>query len=299
MAPAIEIRGLIKRFGAKTAVDGVSLDVDEGETFGYLGPNGAGKTTTIRCALGLITPTAGTVRVLGHDVRTELAAVLGGIGYLPGEFGLWPQMTGLECLEYLGRLHPSPPARRGELCERFELSGADLDRQVRFYSRGMRQKVGLVQAFQHAPALAMLDEPTEGLDPLMKERFVELLTEHRAGGGTTFLSSHILSEVGQTTDRVGVVRGGRLVKVGVTADLTGGRTRHCTLVLKAPLGDGDRPDLPGAIGLEGSGVGWRFDYRGDMEPLLRALAGMRVQELLAEPESLTEAFFEVYEGNGA
>jgi ABC-2 type transport system ATP-binding protein len=297
-AGAIEIQDLIKRYGRKVAVDEVSLSVREGETFGYLGPNGAGKTTTIRCMLGLIYPTGGTIRVMGHDARRELSAVLELVGYLPGEFNLWPQLTGEECLEYLGSLHPRPPVRRPELCDRFELSRADLKRQVRMYSRGMKQKVGIIQAFQHQPPLAIMDEPTEGLDPLMKERFVSLLAEHRSGGGTTFLSSHILSEVEETADRVGVIRGGRLVRVGAADDLTGERVRHCTVVLKEPLSDPSRLSLPGVSGFQGDGTRFRFDYRGDMQPLIEALATLPVQEFLAEPESLAEAFFEVYQGEG-
>jgi ABC-2 type transport system ATP-binding protein len=295
-AGAIEIQDLVKRYGPKVAVDEVSLSVREGETFGYLGPNGAGKTTTIRCMLGLIAPTAGAILVKGHDVRRELSKVLELVGYLPGEFNLWPQLTGEECLEYLGSLHPRPPVRRAELCERFELSKADLKRQVRLYSRGMKQKVGIIQAFQHRPPLAIMDEPTEGLDPLMKERFVGLLAEHRRDGGTTFLSSHILSEVEETADRVAVIRAGRLVLVGAADDLTGERVRHCTVILKEPIPDPSRLSLPGVSAFEGDGTRFRFEYRGDMQPLIEVLATLPVQEFLAEPESLAEAFFEVYGG---
>jgi ABC-2 type transport system ATP-binding protein len=300
---AIEIEGLVKRYGDHPAVDGISLEVDEGETFGYLGPNGAGKTTTIRCVLGLIAPSAGRIRVLGHDVGTDLASALGEIGYLPGEFSLWPQLTGRECLVYLGSLHPRTPARLEELLDRFELAARDLDRHVREYSRGMKQKVGIVQAFQHEPRLVVLDEPTEGLDPLMKERFIELLAEHAEAGRTAFLSSHILSEVEEATTRVGVLRAGRLVKVGPTEDLRGGGLRECTLVLKEPLSNPSVLDLPGVQDLRAE-VGsedrrFRFRFGGDMEPLLRVLAGLRVEEFLCEPLHLTEAFFEVYEAGEA
>ncbi len=292
---AVETRELVKRYGRTLAVDGVSLSVRPGETFGYLGPNGAGKTTTIRCLLGLIAPSGGEVRVLGRDPTRELGALLGDVGYLPGEFNLWPQMSGEDCLAYLGSLHPRPPARRAELCERFELSRHDLSRKVRFYSRGMKQKLGIVQAFQHGPVLQILDEPTEGLDPLMKERFVELLLEHRSKGGTTFLSSHILSEVEQLADRVGIVRDGRLVKVGAIADLTGDRVRHCTLVLKEPVAAETLAAVPGLSDLQGDGVRFRFAFHGDMEPLLQVIGVLRVGEFLAEPERLADSFFEVYE----
>ncbi|MEU4294289.1 ABC transporter ATP-binding protein [Kribbella sp. NPDC026596] len=293
MGVVIEVTGLVKRYSGKLAVDGVSLSVAAGEAFGYVGPNGAGKTTTIRSILGLVRPTAGTIRVLGHDVATDLGAALADVGHLPGEFGLWPQMTGAECLEYLGALQRRPPVRRQELCDRLELAQAELRRQVRLYSRGMRQKIGLVQAFQHAPHVLVLDEPTEGLDPVMKERFVGLLAEHRAAGGTVFLSSHILSEVEQTTERVAVVKAGRIVATGATADLTGERVHHCTLVLKHPLGAGELA-IAGISGLASDGLLHRFEFRGDMEPLMRRLGTLAVQEFVCEPEHLAETFFEIY-----
>ena len=248
--------------------------------------------------LGLIRPTGGVIRVLGRDVAGELTAVLAEVGHLPGEFGLWPQMTGGECLDYLGALQRRPPVRRRELCDRLELSQADLRRQVRLYSRGMRQKIGIVQAFQHEPRVLVLDEPTEGLDPVMKERFVGLLAEHRKAGGTIFLSSHILSEVEETTEQVAVLKAGRVVRTGPTADLTGARVRHCTLVLKKPLADAAILDLEGVSGLESDGLGLvhRFEFQGDMEPLMRRLGALAVQEFLAEPEHLAETFFEIYGG---
>lgn len=293
MGDVLEIAGLRKRFGDVVAVDDVSLTVEEGEAFGYLGPNGSGKTTTIRCLLGLVAPTEGELRVLGRPVDRELQAILPEVGYLPGEFGLWPAMTGREVLDYLGDLHARPPRRRAELCERFDLSQADLRRQVRYYSRGMKQKVGIVQAFQHDPRLAILDEPTEGLDPVMKDRFITLLKEHTTAGGTLFLSSHILSEVELATDRVSILRRGRLVRVGPTRDLTGERVRHCTLALRVPAPHGAL-DLPGITDLHVEDTRYRFDFRGEMSELIRRLADLDVEEFLAEPESLTDAFFDVY-----
>jgi ABC-2 type transport system ATP-binding protein len=291
----IQIDALGKRFGDLTAVADVSLSVAEGEAFGYLGPNGAGKTTTIRCMLGLISPSAGSIRILGHDVRTELPAVLAEVGYLPGEFGLWNSMTGREVLDYLGRLHPRAPAKRADLCDRFGLGGTDLDREVRFYSRGMKQKIGIVQAFQHDPTLIILDEPTEGLDPVMKDRFVHLLREQTSDGRTIFMSSHILSEVETATDRVGIVKEGRLVRVGNADDFSGERVRHCSLTLKEPSSS-RLLNLPGVSDLAvRDDLHYRFEYRGDMEPLIKRLARAKVLEFIAEPESLAEAFFEVYQ----
>ncbi|MBI4261090.1 MAG: ABC transporter ATP-binding protein [Actinobacteria bacterium] len=296
MGEALRIEGLVKSYGPITAVDGVSLSVGEGEVFGFLGPNGAGKTTTIRSVMGLVGPDAGRIEILGRDVAHDLAGALAEVGYLPDEFALWPSLTGRECLDYLGSLHPRPPARAAELCERFELTGSDLDRQVRRYSRGMKQKLGIVQAFQHGPRLVIADEPTGGLDPLMRERFVGLVAEHARGGGTVFLSSHVLSEVEEATDRVAVIRAGRIVRTGPTRHLTGERLRHCTLVLREPLPGGGPPDLPSAedVVADPSGTTFRFEHSGDMGALLRAVADLPVIELLVEPERLSEAFFEVY-----
>ena len=294
MSSAIEIRALSKRYGRVEAVRDVSLRVAEGETYGYLGPNGSGKTTTIRCLLGLLRPTKGSMRVLGRDVAGDLGSILERVGHIPGEFGLWPQMTGRECIDYLGSLHPRPPTRLKDLCDRFELAKADLDKEVRFYSRGMRQKIAIVQAFQHEPELVILDEPTEGLDPVMKDRFMALLREHRAAGGTNFLSSHILSEVEDCADRVAVLRDGRLVKEAPTEQLAASRVRHCTVTLRDPASDNSTLELPGVSQVRGDGRIVHFDYRGDMQPLLDRLAKLGVEDFLAEPASLREAFFEVY-----
>ena len=179
MAPAtvIEARELTKRYGRRRGIEGVSLSVRAGETFGFLGPNGAGKTTTIRLLLGLLRPTSGSVSVFGLPPGPAANARL---GYVPGELGFYEQMTGAALLEHLAGLQREPPRLRGDLCARFELSQADLAAPVRAYSRGMRQKLALVQAFQHDPDLLVLDEPTEGLDPLMRERLYELLRQTAA-----------------------------------------------------------------------------------------------------------------------
>lgn len=294
MNSAIEISALTKRYGRVEAVREVSLSIAEGETYGYLGPNGSGKTTTIRCLLGLLRPTSGSIRVLGTDVGSELESILERIGHIPGEFGLWPQMTGRECIDYLGSLHRRKPVQLQHLCERFELANADLDKEVRFYSRGTRQKIAIVQAFQHDPEIAVLDEPTEGLDPVMKDRFMALLRDHRAAGGTIFLSSHILSEVEDCADRVAVLRKGRIVKEAPTEQLAAARVRHCTVTLKDPAADLSAFELPGVSGVRGDERIVHFDYRGDMHPLLERLSTLGVEDFLAEPATLREAFFEVY-----
>jgi ABC-2 type transport system ATP-binding protein len=293
MTTAIEVLDLVKRYRTVEAVAGVTLEVRQGEIVGYLGPNGAGKTTTIRCMLGLLRPSGGSIRILGRDLRAQREWILERVGHIPGEFSLWPQLTGRQCLDYLAGLHGQRASRRDDLCRRFELTPAQLDRPVRFYSRGMRQKIAIVQAFQHNPELVIMDEPTEGLDPVMKERFIALLAEHRAGGGSALMSSHILSEVEQAADRVAVLRAGRIIKEVGTRDLAGDRVRHCTVTLAAPVAGA--VELPGAIALRRDRTTLRFDHRGEMAPLLQTLARLPVIEFLSEPESLLEAFFEIYE----
>jgi ABC-2 type transport system ATP-binding protein len=293
MSSAIEVQQLVKRYGRVIAVDGVTLSVNSGEIVGYLGPNGAGKTTTIRCLLGLLRPTSGSIQLLGVRLPGGLPGVLEEVGHIPGEFGLWPQLTGSGCLDYVGRLTRRPPRRRAELCERFELSHTELARQVRYYSRGMRQKVAIVQAFQHDPELVIMDEPTEGLDPVMKGRFLELLDEHRAAGGSTLLSSHILSEVEQVSDRVVVLRAGTVVREISRHDLED-RVRHCAATF-APNATSAMPTtLPGASNVARVGDTLRFDHRGDMTALISALGDLPVVDFVSEPGSLLDVFFEIY-----
>ncbi|APW97967.1 ABC transporter [Halobiforma lacisalsi AJ5] len=207
---AIELEGVSKDYGEVLAVDDVSFDVEEGEIFGYLGPNGAGKTTTIRALLGLISPTAGTARVLGREVTDERALIEAKrrIGYLPDSPAFDESVTGREIVDLHARIKGDE--RSEELLELFE---PPLSRKIRDYSHGNVKKLGLVTAFMHDPDLVILDEPTGGLDPLMKQRFAEFLRDEKARGVTVFLSSHILGEVRRLCDRVGIIRNGRLVTV--------------------------------------------------------------------------------------
>lgn len=291
--PVIELLGLTKRFGEVAALTDVTFSIEAGEVFGYLGPNGAGKTTTIRCLLGLMSPTAGVARLFDEDVSTGMPALLARVGYLPGEFGLWPQMTGDEALDYLASLHPSQPRARASLCDRFELAARDRARPVRAYSRGMRQKLGLVQAFQHAPELVVLDEPTEGLDPVMQQRFIDLIGEHRAGGGTTLMSSHILSEVERACTRVAIVRDGNLMRLGSPAELAGSGVRRC--VVRAVGAALALAAVPGVAEMQTEEHTTRFVFSGALPDLVSALATLDVEDLSIEPEGLSDAFFEVFD----
>ncbi len=210
---AISTRALTKHYGSVEALTDLSLDVRQGEIFGFLGPNGAGKSTMIRTLLGFLHPTSGGASVLGMDVATDSVEIRRLTGYLPGGIALYDSLSGEEVLDYLVDLQGREPHRRAELCERLELPASVLKRKVRDYSRGMRQKIGVVQALQHDPELAILDEPTEGLDPLMQHAFYRILDDLRREGRTVFFSSHVLSEVERLCDRVAIIRAGRLMAI--------------------------------------------------------------------------------------
>jgi ABC-2 type transport system ATP-binding protein len=274
------------------ALEDLSIEVAEAEIFGFLGPNGAGKSTTIRLLLGYLHPTEGGGTVLGHDIARESEAIRRRTGYLPGGIAFYDTMTGEEQLAYLARLDGRPASMRDELIERMELSRSDLRRQIRDYSRGMRQKVGIVQAFQADPELVILDEPTEGLDPLMQRVFYDLLDERKRAGRTSFFSSHVLSEVERVCDRVAIVRQGRLVALNDIAALLARRRRQVEIRF-----DGPAPVIDDVAGV--SDVHLReglltCQLEGDPGPLIDALAGASISDLLIEPARLEEAFMEYY-----
>ena len=279
------------------ALEDVSLEVHPGEIFGFLGPNGAGKSTLIRLLLGFLHATSGSASVLGLDSERDSVAIRARVGYLPGGIALYDGLTGERHLDYLGELAGRPSTRRAMLCDRLELSARTLGRPIRDYSRGMRQKIGIVQALQHDPELAILDEPSEGLDPLMQRAFYDILDEIRRDGGTVFFSSHVLSEVERVCDRVAIVRAGRLVAVEDVGTLLARRRRHVEIRL-----DGPGPDLSGVAGVSAVAVtGDRvtFDLEGDPRSLLAAIAGAPVADLVIEPARLEDAFLELYAGEEA
>jgi ABC-2 type transport system ATP-binding protein len=285
--------GMFRRSGEVRALHELSISVREGEIFGFLGPNGAGKSTTIRLLLGFLHPTSGGATVLGRDIATDGLEIRRRTGYLPGGIAFYDTMTGAEQLRYLASLYGQAAPLRDELIERMELSQRDLRRQIRDYSRGMRQKIGIIQAFQHDPELAILDEPTEGLDPLMQRSFYEIVDDRQKAGRTIFMSSHILSEVERVCDRVAIVRKGELVALNDIAALLERRRRRVEMRL-----DGPPPDLEGVAGVSDvrlhEGV-LTCQLEGDPADFLAALAGTAVRDLLIEPARLEEAFMELYQ----
>jgi ABC-2 type transport system ATP-binding protein len=291
--PALELDGLTKRFGAKVAVDDLTLTVARGEIFGFLGPNGAGKSTTIRLLLNLLRPDAGSARILGIP-STDVATAHRHLGYVPGEVALWPQLTGRETLEVLGNLSGRVDhAFRDELVARFHL---DLDVRVRAYSKGNRQKVALIAAFMTRPEVLLLDEPTAGLDPLMEDEFQKITRDAASRGQTVFLSSHLLAEVEDLCSRVAILRAGRLVEL---ADLAALENLGGT-VLEAAF-DGPPPELSAVRGVtrtEPIPGGLRVSVAGAPGPVLAELAAAGVTRLRSHEPSLEEIFLGYYADPG-
>ena len=291
MAEPIEIAGLVKRFGATTALDGLDLTVTRGEVHGFLGPNGAGKSTTIRVLLGLLRTDAGTVRLLGGDPWRDAAQLHRRLAYVPGDVSLWPNLTGGEVIDLLGRLRGGlDPRRRDALIERF---GLDPTKKGRSYSKGNRQKVALVAALAADVELLVLDEPTSGLDPLMEAVFTDCVVEFRERGHTVLLSSHILAEVERLCDRVSIIREGRVVDGGTLAEL-----RHLTRTsIAAELA---RPaprlaDLAGVHDLAAEDHRVRFEVDTvSLDEAVDVLQEAGLRSLTATPPTLEELFLRHY-----
>lgn len=288
----LELDHLTKRYGVHRGVEDLSLSVREGEIYGFIGPNGAGKTTTIRTLLGLIKPTSGEARLFGLDCVSADPKVRKDVGYLPGEVFFYEDMRVGELLHYAAGFYPGDHrARTKELAAYMEL---DLDRKIGELSFGNKKKVGIVQGLLHEPRLLLLDEPTAGLDPLMQQRFFDLIRAENAKGVTVFFSSHILSEVQRLCHRVAILKEGRLVEEQSMERL---RAQSCCRVrLSAEDMQAEKLQLAGISDLTvGSGEA-RFLYRGEPGALLRALEGLRLSSLWIEEPSLEEIFLHYYEG---
>ncbi|GAB3754217.1 ABC transporter ATP-binding protein [Microlunatus parietis] len=292
MTQTIEIAGLRKAYGANVALDGLDLGVGSGEVHGFLGPNGAGKSTTIRILLGLIRADGGTVRLFGGDPWQEATDLHRRLAYVPGDVALWPNLTGGEVIDLLGRLRGGlDQARRTELIERYDL---DPRKRCRTYSKGNRQKVALIAALAARVDLLILDEPTSGLDPLMEAIFTDCIREERAAGRTVLLSSHILSEVEALCDRVTIIRSGRTVESGTLADL-----RHLTRTSVSAELIGPVPELAGLAGVHdvrrsGSMINCQVDASA-LSELLGVLARAGVGSLVSRPPSLEDLFLRHYQ----
>ena len=284
---AIRLEGVTKWYGHNRGVDDLNLAVRPGEVFGFLGPNGAGKTTTIRLLLDLIRPSAGRVWLLGADVRRQSLWVRRRVGYLPGELALYENLTGRELLAYLGNLRGGGMPLAVELAERL---GLDLSRHIHDLSKGNKQKLGVVQALMHRPQVVIMDEPTAGLDPLVQQEFGRLVREVAAEGRTVFLSSHVLSEVEHMTDRVGIVREGRLVLVERLQTLRRRALRRVELEFARAVPPAGFANLPGVRDLEVTGNRLHCSVVGSVDALIKAAAGYEVLNVTSHEPDLEEIF---------
>lgn len=291
MAPAIVVTGLVKNFGTTRALNGLDLKVETGEVYGFLGPNGSGKTTTIRILLGLLRPDAGSVSLLSGDPWRDAVELHRRLAYVPGEVSLWPNLSGGEVIDLLGRLRGDlNRRRRDELLQRFEL---DPTKKARTYSKGNRQKVGLVAALASDAELLLLDEPTSGLDPLMEAVFQDCIREVKAQGRTVLLSSHILAEVEALCDRLSIIRLGRAEQSGTLQEMRHLTRTSITAELKAPADGLDT--LPGIHGLEIRDSQVRFEVDFDhLDSVVRRLGDLGVTSLVSHPPTLEELFLRHY-----
>ncbi len=292
--PAIAIRDLAKSYGHVHAVRGVTFDVQRGEIFGFLGLNGAGKTTTIRILLDLLRPSRGQAQLFGFDCQRQSRLARATVGYMPGELGFYSDMTGLEVLDLMARLSSGrhDATLRLQLADRLELARADLRRPLRAYSTGMKRKLGLIQALQTDPPLLILDEPTEGLDPLVQRALHELLFELRGRGRTVFMSSHVLSEVERLCDRIGVIREGEVVLLSTVEEARRRSGRTVQIQFTRPV---DALPLPAGMSLVSRTPDrWSVKVEHDIGELMPLLGTLPVRDLeILEPslEDVLRSFY--------
>ncbi|MDE0170030.1 MAG: ABC transporter ATP-binding protein [bacterium] len=298
MSRVIETAGLTKYYGDTAGIVDLDLAVEEGEVFGFIGPNGAGKTTTIRLLLDFIRPTRGSGAIFGMDIGGDSLSIRRRVGYLPGDLALYPSMTGREFLFYFSGLRGIDTASTtAALAERFDL---DLDRRIKEYSKGNRQKVGVVNAFMHEPELLILDEPTGGLDPLMQQEFAELLREVRNEGRTVFLSSHYLPEVERVADRVGIVRQGRLIAVDTLDGFRSKVQSNLSIEFESPVDPADFAGIAGVTVVDtgNGGAMLRLSVGGSQQAVLEAAAARGVRAITSAEADLDDVFLSYYGPDG-
>ncbi len=292
MTAVIETEQLTKSYGPQRGIIDLDLTVAENEIFGFLGPNGAGKTTTIRTLLDHIRPTSGRARIFGIETTVDPVAIHRRLGYIPGEFTLYDRLTGGQTLRYFASLRGGvDKAYQASLIERFEI---DPSRRFKEYSKGNKQKIGLVIALQHRPDLLILDEPTSGLDPLVQQSFYELVREAREEGRTVFLSSHILSEVERTCDRVGIIRDGLLVRVDRVEALRDLAHHHVELQFSGPVPTAEFEGLTGVSDVSAEDHRLRMRVSGSIAPVVQAAARYQLVDFVSREPTLEETFLAEY-----
>jgi ABC-2 type transport system ATP-binding protein len=293
--PAVQIHGLTKSYGNIRALQGIDLEVDYGEIFGFLGPNGAGKTTTIRCMLDMLRPDGGQILLMGNDPQKNPVLIQENTGYLPGEMQFFENMTVEQQLHFFSDMRGKRVewAAVKKMTEYLDLG---LKIQIKNLSKGNKQKLGIIQAFMHQPELLLLDEPTSGLDPLMQKKVLDLLRKANSDGATVFFSSHIMSEVEEVADRVAIVRSGKIVEIAETEILTHRSISRMTIRFKRPIESNFLNNLQGVEILSQISPNIiKLKVTGDMEMLIQKLATLPILDLETERLSLEEAFLSYYE----
>jgi len=292
MTAIIQIEKLTKSYGAHRGITDIDLEVNEGEAFGFLGPNGAGKTTTIRTLLDHIRPTSGRALVFGIQTNVDPVAIHRRVGYLPGEFALYDKLTGGQTIEYFANLRGGVDAPyQADLVKRLDV---DTSRKFKEYSKGNKQKIGLIVALQHRPDLLILDEPTSGLDPLVQQTFYEVIREAKAEGRTIFLSSHILSEVEKTCDRVAIIRDGRLAQVDRVEALRDLSHHQVELRFAGDVPVGAFAALAGVSDVTTEGNLLRMRVSGPITAVVREAANHELLDFVSREPSLEETFLAQY-----
>jgi len=291
MGCAVQLNDLVKTFGAVRALDGLNLEVRIGEVHGFLGPNGAGKSTTIRVLLGLLRHDSGSARILDSDPWKDAAGLHRRVAYVPGDVNLWPNLTGGEVIDLLGRMRGGLDERkRTDLLERFEL---DPSKKARTYSKGNRQKVAVVAAFASNAELYLLDEPTSGLDPLMEAEFQRCVHEAKAEGATVLLSSHILAEAEALSDRISIIKHGIVVQSGTLAELR--HLTRTTVIAQTASPSTRMVDVPGVHNPQFQDGRVAFDVDSDhLDGAVAALSSLGIRSLTAHPPTLEELFLRQY-----
>ena len=297
MNNVISIESLTKTYGTVDAVMNLNLQISQGEIFGFLGPNGAGKTTTIRMLTGFVRPTTGSASILGMDSWHNSVDIKTKIGFLPDSPNLYSNMTGTEFLGYMSDLQRvNFPEIRQSLCEKLEFSAVDLNRSIKQYSHGMRQKLAIIQSLQHDPSIVIMDEPTEALDPLMQQVLFDLILEYKSRERTVFFSSHNLTDVERLCDRVAIIRKGNLIAVETVNELRKHKMRHLDISLTSDT-NLQTFDLPGVVKRFKDGNRMKFVFKGDINPIIEELSKLDLDDVILEPPRLEDIFLDYYRSN--
>ena len=297
MNNVISIESLTKTYGTVNAVNNLNLQISQGEIFGFLGPNGAGKTTTIRMLTGFVRPTTGNSLILGMNSWHDSVDIKTQIGLLPDSPNLYSNMTGTEFLNYMSALQRVHfPEIRQSLCERLEFSAVDLNRSIKQYSHGMRQKLAIIQSLQHDPIIVIMDEPTEALDPLMQQVLFDLIVECKSRERTVFFSSHNLTDVEKLCDRVGIIKKGDLIAVKTVNELKKHKLRHLDVSLKNDASQ-ETFDIPGIVKRFKDGNRMKLVFKGDINLLIKELSKLDLDDMILEPPRLEDIFLDYYRPN--